>query len=73
MPCIRSNGSSIAAPSATRNSTSVSGGHSRNAGPLKKNEPPQRTDSTASSDQSRASIRLSFGDMGLTSMIEIAA
>ncbi|MGX1322450.1 hypothetical protein AB7M17_005903 [Bradyrhizobium sp. USDA 377] len=61
--CARSNGSRIAAPSATRKNTSVSGGNSRRAAPLKKNEPPQRTESTASSDQSRASIRLSLAGM----------
>jgi hypothetical protein len=63
MPWIRSSGSRMAAPSATRKSTSVSGGNSCSAAPLKKNEPPQRTESTASSDQPRASIRLSFGGM----------
>src|SRR3954468_5906883 len=63
MPWIRSSGSRMAAPSATRKSTNVSGGNSRSAAPLQKNEPPQSTESTASSDQSRASIRLSFGDM----------
>src|SRR3954451_18813413 len=60
-PWIWSSGSRMAAPSATRINTSVSGGNSSSAAPLKKNEPPQRTESTASSDQSRASIRLSFG------------
>src|SRR5437879_7810199 len=63
MPCRRSSGTRMAEPSATRKNTSVSGGNSRNAAPLKKNEPPQRTESTASSDQSRASIRLSFEGM----------
>jgi hypothetical protein len=53
----------MAAPSATRKSTSVSGGNSRSAAPSKKNEPPQSTESTTSSDQSRASIRLSFEGM----------
>ena len=63
IPCTRSSGRRIAAPSATRSNTRVSGGNSRKPAPLKKNEPPQRTESTASSDQSRASIRLSFGGM----------
>lgn len=67
IPCMCSSGSRMPAPSATRKNTSVSGGNSRNAAPLKKNEPPQRTESTASSDQSRASILLSFGGMRFTS------
>jgi hypothetical protein len=73
IPCMRSSGSRMAAPKTTRRNTRVSGGNSRNAAPLKKNEPPQRIESTASSDQSRASIRLSFGDMRLTSAIGPAA
>ena len=48
------------AASSTRNSTSVNGGSSRSTTPLKKNEPPHRTESRPSSDQSRASIRPSL-------------
>src|SRR5712664_1339568 len=44
----------------TRSNTTVSGGNSRSTTPLKKNDPPHSTDSNASSDQSRASIRLSL-------------
>ncbi len=50
----------MSAASATRSSTTVSGGNSRSTTPLKKNEPPHSTDSTASSDQSRASILMSL-------------
>lgn len=49
----------IAAASKTRRLTRVSGGRSFRATPLKKNEPPQSTDSTMSNTQSRASIRVS--------------
>jgi hypothetical protein len=70
---MRSSGSSMAAPSATRKNTSVSGGNSRRAAPLKKNDPPQRIESTASSDQSRASIRLSFGSICLTRRPSLSA
>src|SRR3984893_11016351 len=48
------------AASATRSSTTVSGGNSRSATPLKKNDPPHSTESSPSRDQSRASIRLSL-------------
>src|SRR5450631_464793 len=47
------------AASAPRSKTSVSGGSPRNTTPLKKNDPPHSTESRPSSDQSRASIRLS--------------
>lgn len=50
----------IAAASKTRRLTRVSGGRSFRATPLKKNEPPQSTDSTMSNTQSRASIRVSL-------------
>src|SRR5258705_13864282 len=48
------------AASATRRNTTVSGGNSFNNTPLKKNEPPHRTESRPSSDQSRASIEASL-------------
>jgi hypothetical protein len=55
-----STGRRMSAASATRSSTTVSGGNSRSATPLKKNEPPHSTESMASSDQSLASIRWSL-------------
>ena len=54
-----STGRRIRAASATRSSTTVSGGSSRSTMPLKKNEPPHSTESTASSDQSLMSMRWS--------------
>ena len=51
------------AASATRRNTTVSGGNSFSTTPLKKNEPPHRTESRPSSDQSRASIEVSFAVM----------
>src|SRR5207247_3361718 len=48
------------AASATRRNTTVNGGNSFNTTPLKKNDPPHRTESRPSSDQSRASIEVSF-------------
>src|SRR6266446_2490464 len=48
------------AASATRRNTTVNGGNSFSTTPLKKNEPPQSTESRPSSDQSRASIEASF-------------
>src|SRR3981081_3012732 len=53
-------GSRIIAASATRSKTTVSGGNSFSTTPLKKNDPPHSTESTASRDQSRASIRSSL-------------
>ena len=55
-----STGRRIRAASATRSSTTVSGGNSRSTTPWKKNEPPHSTESTASSNQSLASIRWSL-------------
>src|SRR5215475_3228844 len=57
---MRSSGSSISAARLTRNSTSVSGGNPFKARPLKKKEPPHKTESTPSSAKSLASIRPSF-------------
>src|ERR1700716_556345 len=54
-------GSRIIAASATRSKTTVSGGNSFSTTPLKKNDPPHSTESNASSDQSRGSIRSSLG------------
>src|SRR5882757_3350258 len=44
----------------TRRKTTVKGGNSRSTTPLKKNDPPHSTESNASSDQSRESIRSSL-------------
>jgi hypothetical protein len=59
----RSSGSRINAASATRSRTNVKGGNSRSTTPLKKNDPPHSTESAASSDQSRTSIRPSLAVM----------
>ena len=67
-----STGKRTRAASATRNSTTVSGGNSRSTTPLKKNEPPHNTESTASSDQSLASIRWSL-DVICGSAIQVRA
>src|SRR3954463_655518 len=48
------------AASATRRNTTVNGGNSFSTTPLKKNDPPHRIESRPSSDQSRASIEVSF-------------
>src|SRR4051794_40753590 len=53
----------MSAASATRRNTSVNGGNSFSTKPLKKNDPPQRIESRPSSDQSRASIEVSFAVM----------
>src|SRR5258707_13629102 len=50
----------MTAASATRRNTNVNGGNSRNTTPLKKNDPPHRIESRPSSDQSRASIEVSW-------------
>src|ERR1700676_4881721 len=63
-------GSRMMAASATRNKTSVSGGSSFSTIPLKKNDPPHSTESTQSSDQSRASIRSSL-DVIAAHVVEI--
>src|SRR5882757_6050907 len=56
--------------SATRSSTTVSGGTSRSTTPLKKNEPPHRIERTPSSDQSRASIRSSWAVIAVISAFD---
>src|ERR1700716_2791720 len=53
-------GSRIIAASATRSKTTVSGGNSFRNTPLKKNDAPHSTESSASKAKSRASIRLSL-------------
>ena len=55
-----STGTRMTAASATRSSTTVSGGNSRIATPTKKNEPPHNTESSASSHQSLMSMRRSL-------------